>query len=214
MGGERLVSGYRLGRLEHITQPFPTTYRIPSSPNVGEGVLTLPLAVRREILVRMGGLYSPRFRRPRPQGRAGTPAPTTRLGRVRNICRRAYRHTRYDARWLSLYLRFPSSHGRGVGDAAPYGWAGDGTLRNSGRVFGNLYVYVRFRNVYSVEVRKGTFPSVTYDTLYASHSAPSEGERWGAFILLPLFTTGSVFGRTPPITMENRPARHRAACVI
>ena len=43
-------------------------------------------------------------------------------------------------------------------------------------MFENLYVYVRFRNVDSVEVRKGTFPSVTYDTLYAPHSAPSEGE--------------------------------------
>ena len=53
---------------------------------------------------------------------------------------------------------------------------GGRTLRNSGRVFGNLYVYVRFRNVDSVEVSKGTFPSVTYDTLYAPHSAPSEGE--------------------------------------
>ena len=38
------------------------------------------------------------------------------------------------------------------------------------------YVYIRFRNVDSVEVRKGTLPSVTYDTLCASHSAPSEGE--------------------------------------
>ena len=26
------------------------------------------------------------------------------------------------ARWVSLYMRFPSSHGRGVGDADPYGW--------------------------------------------------------------------------------------------
>ena len=43
-------------------------------------------------------------------------------------------------------------------------------------MFGNRYVYVRFRNVDSVEVRKGTLPSVTYDTLYAPHSAPSEGE--------------------------------------
>ena len=49
-------------------------------------------------------------------------------------------------------------------------------MRNSGKVYGNLYVYVRFRNVDSVEVRKGTFPSATYDTLYTPHSAPSEGE--------------------------------------
>ena len=44
-----------MGRLEYITQPFLTTYRKPSSPDVGEGVLTLPLAVRREMAVRMGG---------------------------------------------------------------------------------------------------------------------------------------------------------------
>ena len=73
MGGERLESGYRLGRLEYITQPFPTTYRKPSSPDVGEGVLTLPLAVRREMAVRMGGLYNPRFRKPRPKGGRGRP---------------------------------------------------------------------------------------------------------------------------------------------
>ena len=30
------------------------------------------------------------------------------------------------ARRVSLYIRYPPSHGRGVGDAAPYGWAGDG----------------------------------------------------------------------------------------
>ena len=44
-----------------------------ASTDVGEGVLTLPLAVRREILVRMGGLYSPRFRKPRPKGGRGRP---------------------------------------------------------------------------------------------------------------------------------------------
>ena len=70
-------------------------------------------------------------------------------------------------------------------------------MRNSGRVFGNLYVYVRFRNVDSVEVRKGTFPSVTYDTLYAPHSAPLQGERWGAFALLPFLLPGPCLG-TPP----------------
>ena len=62
-----------MGRLEYITQPFLTTYRTPSSPDVGEGVLTLPLAVRREILVRMGGLYNPRFRRPARKGGRGRP---------------------------------------------------------------------------------------------------------------------------------------------
>ena len=49
-------------------------------------------------------------------------------------------------------------------------------MRNSDDVYRNRYVYLHFRNVYSVEVRKGTFPSVTHDTLYAPHSAPSEGE--------------------------------------
>ena len=58
----------------------------------------------------------------------------------------------------------------------PLRLGGGRTLRNSDRVFENLYVYVRFRNVDSVEVRKGTLPSVTYDTLYAPRSAPSEGE--------------------------------------
>ena len=62
-----------MGRLKYITQPFLTTYRKPSSPVVGEGVLTLPLAVRREILVRMGGLYNPRFRRPARKGGRGRP---------------------------------------------------------------------------------------------------------------------------------------------
>ena len=45
----------------------------PSSLDVGEGVLTLPLAVRREILVRMGGLYNPRFRKPPRKGGRGRP---------------------------------------------------------------------------------------------------------------------------------------------
>ena len=49
-------------------------------------------------------------------------------------------------------------------------------MRNSDDVYVNRYVIHRFRNVCSVEVRKGTFPSVTYDTLYATHSAPSEWE--------------------------------------
>ena len=112
-----------IGRLEYITQPFPTTYRKPSSPDVGEGVLTLPLAVRREMAVRMGGLYSQRFRRPRPKGGRGRP-PLQLDWDGCEICRRAYtyRHTRYDTRWLLLYPGFPSSHGRGVEDAAPYGW--------------------------------------------------------------------------------------------
>ena len=62
-----------MGRLKYITQPFLTTYRKPSSPDVGEGVLTLPLAVRRETAARMGGLYSQRFRKPRPKGGRGRP---------------------------------------------------------------------------------------------------------------------------------------------
>ena len=62
-----------MGRLEYITQPFITTYRTPSSPDVGEGVLTLPLAVRRETAVRMGCLYNPRFRKPPPKGGRGRP---------------------------------------------------------------------------------------------------------------------------------------------
>ena len=62
-----------MGRLKYITQPFLTTYRKPSSPVVGEGVLTLPLAVRREMAVRMGGLYNPRFRKPPRKGGRGRP---------------------------------------------------------------------------------------------------------------------------------------------
>ena len=111
-----------MGRLKYITQPFLTTYRKPSSPVVGEGVLTLPLAVRREILVRMGGLYNPRFRRPaRKGGRGRPPLQLEWDGCEIYAYQRAYRHTRYVARWLSLYLRFPSSHGRVVEDADPYG---------------------------------------------------------------------------------------------
>ena len=85
-----------MGRLKYITQPFLTTYRKPSSPDVGEGVLTLPLAVRREILVRMGGLYNPRFRRPARKGGRGRP-PLQHEWDGCGICRRAYtyRHTRY-----------------------------------------------------------------------------------------------------------------------
>ena len=62
-----------MGRYEYITQPFATTYRNPSSPDVGEGVLTLPLAVRRETAVRMGGLYGQRFRKPARKGGRGRP---------------------------------------------------------------------------------------------------------------------------------------------
>ena len=71
-----------------------------------------------------GWFVQPTFSQTATQGRAGTPAPTTRVGRVRNICRRAYtyRHIRYDTRWSIKYLRFPLSHGRVVGDADPYGW--------------------------------------------------------------------------------------------
>ena len=32
--------------------------------------------------------------------------------------------------WLSLYLRYPPSYGRGVEDAAPYGWVRDGGFSN------------------------------------------------------------------------------------
>ena len=149
MGGERLVSGYRLGRLKYITQPFATTYQIPSSPVVGEGVLTLPLAVRRETAVRMGGLYNPSFRKPRPKGGRGRP-PLQPEWDGCGICRRAYRHTRYDARagivirtflivlrkgrrgrrplrlggertFQQPYNAVASGSPRGVGDAAPYG---------------------------------------------------------------------------------------------
>ena len=79
-----------------------------------------------------GRFVQPTFSQTAAQGRAGTPAPTTRLGRVRNICRRAYtyRHTRYDARWSIKYLRFPLSHGRVVEDADPYGWVRDGRFSN------------------------------------------------------------------------------------
>ncbi len=117
--------------LEYITQPFLTTYRKPSSPDVGEGVLTLPLAVRREMAVRMGGLYSQRFRKPARKGGRGRP-PLQLEWDGCGICRRAYtyRHTRYDARWSIKYLLFPLSHGRGVEDAAPYGWAVDRRFSN------------------------------------------------------------------------------------
>ena len=53
-------------------------------------------------------------------------------------------------------------------------------MRNSDRVFGNRYVYLCFRNVDSVEVRKGTLPSVTYDTLYATIIAPLRKGSWRA----------------------------------
>ena len=62
-----------MGKYEYITQPFTTTYRSPSSRDVGEGVLTLPLAVRRETAVRRGDWYNPRFRKPRPKGGRGRP---------------------------------------------------------------------------------------------------------------------------------------------
>ena len=70
----------------------------------------------------MGGWYNPRFRRPARKGGRGRP-PLQLEWDGCEICRRAYtyRHTRYVARWLSLYIRFPSSGPRGVGDAAPYG---------------------------------------------------------------------------------------------
>ena len=68
----------------------------PSSPDVGEGVLTLPLAVRREILVRMGGLYNQRFRKQRPKGGRGRPPLQLEWdGCEIYAYQRAYRHTRY-----------------------------------------------------------------------------------------------------------------------
>ena len=77
MGGEALLTRCRGGC------PHPPSRR--EARNIGED----------------GWLVQPTFSQTAAQGRAGTPAPTTRLGRVRNICRRAYtyRHTRYDARW-------------------------------------------------------------------------------------------------------------------
>ena len=73
---------------------------------VGEGVLTLPLAVRREILVRMGGLYNPSFRKPRPKGGRGRP-PLQLEWDGCEICRRAYRHTRYVGEVGRIIPTFP-----------------------------------------------------------------------------------------------------------
>ena len=84
-----------------------------------------PSGAARQLPFRRGAMRVAAYRtfsQTGTQGRAGTPAPTTRVDGC-EICRRAYtyRHQRYDTRWLSLYIRFPSSGPRGVEDAAPYG---------------------------------------------------------------------------------------------
>ena len=74
-----------MGRYDYITQPFLTIYRKSSSPDVGEGVLTLPLAGTARNGGENGLFVQPTFSQTGTQGRAGTPAPTTGLERVRNI---------------------------------------------------------------------------------------------------------------------------------
>ena len=159
-----------------------------ASTDVGEGVLTLPLAVRREILVGMGGWYNPRFRKPRPKGGRGRP-PLQLDWDGCEICRRAYtyRHQRYDTRWLSLYMRFPSSHGRGVGDAAPYG-----VVFDLSRPLTPPWLH---KTPGGEKGKKDNRLTPQPPSAAAPFCKGSDG---GAFTLLPLFTTGSVFGRTPP----------------
>ena len=93
-----------------------------ASPDVGEGVLTLPLAARRETAVRMGSWYNPRFHKPRPKGGRGRPP----LQRGRDGCEIAAERIRIVTNdmqrrrgLLSLYPRFPSSKGRAIGFPRP-----------------------------------------------------------------------------------------------
>ena len=86
-----------------------------------------PSGASRQLPFRRGAMRVAAYRtfsQTATQGRAGTPAPTTRLGRVRNLPPSVYvsSHTICWRGRVSLYLRYPPSHGRGVGDAAPYGW--------------------------------------------------------------------------------------------
>ena len=64
-----------------------------ASTDVGEGVLTLPLAGTARNGGEDGWLVQPTFSQTATQGRAGTPAPTTWSGRVRNVYRRVSSHT-------------------------------------------------------------------------------------------------------------------------
>ena len=64
------------------------------------------------------------------QGRAGTPAPTTGLGRLRSICRRAYRHTRYAAKAGSIIPTFPIVQGKGRRGRRPLRWVVNGRFSN------------------------------------------------------------------------------------
>ena len=74
-------------------------------------------------------------------------------------------------------LRHTTWRRKGRRGRRPLRVGGERTLRNSDDVYRNRYVYTRFRNVYSVQVRKGTLPSVTYDTLYLM--PPLQGEPLG-----------------------------------
>ena len=97
---------------------------------VGEGVLTLPLAVRREMAARCDGRVNLRFRRPRPKGGRGRPPLQLDLaGCEAYAAERIVTHD-MSRRRAALCLRFPPSKGRVVEDADPYGWVGDGRLRS------------------------------------------------------------------------------------
>ena len=86
---------------------------------VGEGVLTLPLAVRREMAARCDGRVNLRFRRPRPKGGRGRPPLQLDLaGCEAYAAERIVTHD-MSRRRAALCLRFPPSKGRVVEDADP-----------------------------------------------------------------------------------------------
>ena len=97
---------------------------------VGEGVLTLPLAVRREMAARCDGRVNLRFRRPRPKGGRGRPPLQLDLaGCEAYAAERIVTHD-MSRRRAALCLRFPPSKGRVVEDADPYGWVVNARFRN------------------------------------------------------------------------------------
>ena len=83
-------------------------------------------------MVRMGGWYNPRFRKPRPKGGRGRPPLQLEWDGCEIYAAERMRIVTHDmlARWSIKYLRFPSSHGRVVEDADPYGWVRDRRFSN------------------------------------------------------------------------------------
>ncbi len=158
-----------------------------ASTDVGEGVLTLPLAVRREMAVRMDGLYSQRFRKPpRKGGRGRPPLQLDWDGCEIYAAERIVTHDML-ARWVSLYLRYPPSSAMAHrGRCTLQGWVRDGR-------FSNHRPPCAHKTPGGEKGKKDNRLTPQPPSAAAPLCKGSDGG------LLPfyLFTTGSVFGHPP-----------------